>query len=100
MKLLYCHWCGDIFNLTFKDKKCSCGNASGKYLEHTPEGELDGLNAEYSPKGVAIMPFMINSNDFKIAFTEWSSSPAKQIEFPMRACSIPMECKTLKIVPR
>jgi len=35
MKLLYCSMCGDIFNLTHIDKKCSCGCVSGKYIDET-----------------------------------------------------------------
>jgi len=39
MKLLLCLDCGDIFNLTAKEKKCGCGKTSGRYI--------DDLNAEY-----------------------------------------------------
>lgn len=40
MKLIVCIKCGDIFNLTIKEKTCSCGKSSGKYI--------DDLNAEIS----------------------------------------------------
>lgn len=38
MKLLMCLSCGDIFNLSKKDKQCTCGETKGKYI--------DNLNAE------------------------------------------------------
>ena len=31
MKLLFCDRCGDIFNLDFHLKSCSCGHVKGKY---------------------------------------------------------------------
>jgi len=49
MKLLVCRKCNDIFNLSRKDKKCSCGETGGKYV--------DELNAEIfgdcQPIGIA-----------------------------------------------
>ena len=39
MKLLYCRGCGDIFQLSFNYKECSCKTTSGNYLE-------DGITAE------------------------------------------------------
>lgn len=32
MKLLYCDECGDVFNLNFELKQCSCGKVKGKYI--------------------------------------------------------------------
>jgi len=40
MKLLMCLKCGDVFNLTRNDKRCGCGETSGKYI--------DNLNADIS----------------------------------------------------
>lgn len=40
MKLLMCLKCGDIFNLSRKEKKCGCGETAGLYV--------DELNAEIS----------------------------------------------------
>lgn len=40
MKLLVCLNCSDIFNLTRKEKACSCGQTKGRYV--------DDLNAEIS----------------------------------------------------
>ena len=34
MKLLLCRECGDVFSLSRKDKKCSCGQSSGHYTDH------------------------------------------------------------------
>lgn len=56
MKLLYCPSCGDIFNLTYESKKCSCGKVYGHYLP-------DGLHAIYN-KGI---PLCINNNSLKEA---------------------------------
>jgi len=39
MNLLMCLECGDIFNLTKKEKSCGCGKTRGRYV--------DELNAEY-----------------------------------------------------
>lgn len=39
MKLLQCLSCGDIFNLTYDYKECSCKAVSGNYRE-------DGLHAD------------------------------------------------------
>jgi len=53
MKLILCDKCGDIFNLNFHLKKCSCGSSYGKYLS-------DGLNAEVG--GSSIMIGFANSS--------------------------------------
>lgn len=49
MKLLICLKCGDIFNLSKKEKSCGCGETKGVYI--------DELNAEISgncqPIGIA-----------------------------------------------
>ncbi len=39
MKLLYCEHCGDMFNLTGKMKKCSCGKTFGKYTDDINAGQ-------------------------------------------------------------
>ena len=46
MKLLFCRECEDIFNLSFREKNCSCGKTKGKYL--------DNLNATYSGPAVPL----------------------------------------------
>lgn len=46
MKLLMCLKCGDIFNLTRREKKCSCGKTKGLYINN--------LDAEYSGEAQAI----------------------------------------------
>jgi hypothetical protein len=40
MKLIYCTQCKDIVLLHARERKCYCGESSGRYL--------DELNAEYS----------------------------------------------------
>ena len=46
MKLLFCPECKDVFNLTFKNKSCSCGKTYGKYV--------DDLNAEISKDSIPL----------------------------------------------
>lgn len=33
MKLLFCNSCQSIFSLSFTEKKCDCGETSGKYID-------------------------------------------------------------------
>lgn len=33
MKLIFCSKCFDVFNLTLKEKKCSCGDSGGNYID-------------------------------------------------------------------
>lgn len=89
MKLLYCQWCGDIFNLQLHEKQCSCGKAKGKYLE-------DGLNAVWCGN-LGVMPFMLTSSDFKYVASDFFANPTIQRERAIRACGIPYECKTLSV---
>jgi hypothetical protein len=46
MKLLMCTECGDIFNLKYKTKLCSCRKTEGRYV--------DELNATYSGPAIPI----------------------------------------------
>lgn len=41
-----CRDCGDLFNLSLREKVCSCGATKGKYTDH--------INAVYSSKGTAV----------------------------------------------
>ena len=54
MKILMCLKCGDIFNLSKKEKTCGCGETKGLYV--------DELNAEISgecqPIGIANGSFL------------------------------------------
>lgn len=34
MKLLICDQCGDVFNLSFTLKQCSCGHVKGHYIDN------------------------------------------------------------------
>ena len=47
MKLILCDNCGDIFNLTFRRKECSCGKGFGNYLE-------DGITVEISKSSIPL----------------------------------------------
>ena len=33
MKLLYCTECADLFSLSAKERRCSCGRSGGRYLD-------------------------------------------------------------------
>lgn len=46
MKLLYCRECGDIFNLSFELKSCSCGKVRGLYV--------DDLRAKVNGGGISL----------------------------------------------
>lgn len=35
MKLIYCLNCGDMFNLKFHNKACSCGQCTGRYVDNS-----------------------------------------------------------------
>lgn len=43
MKLLFCDYCGDIFNLNLTLKQCSCGRVKGYYL---PDGNGAVVNGK------------------------------------------------------
>lgn len=58
MKLLYCLECGDIFNLTKKEKACGCGKTKGKYLNNS--------DAEYSGNA---QPIGIGNGSFRQAYS-------------------------------
>lgn len=46
MKLIYCYECGDLFNLGYELKRCSCGKAYGRYLNNQ--------QAEVSPDSISV----------------------------------------------
>jgi hypothetical protein len=82
MKLLYCPNCADVFNLNFKDKKCSCGQTSGHYLS-------DGLHAVY----VGGIPLGFNNRVFEESLINQPFNGAGR-DFP--AFVIPKKCDTFK----
>lgn len=41
MKLLMCRVCGDIFNLSYQLKQCSCGKVKGLYV-NSRDAEVNG----------------------------------------------------------
>lgn len=84
MKLLVCIKCNDVFNLSFKEKSCSCGQSQGKYFE-------DGLNATY--KGPC-MPLGFRNDSFHQALKEQPADGFKGKEFT--AFVIQRECPTMK----
>ena len=79
MKLIYCSKCGDVLNLSFEDKTCSCKCAGGKYL--------DILNAEYYGSAV---PLGFQNKSFVDAIVE-NIMRGSNVEFT--AFTIPRGCK-------
>ena len=70
MKLLYCPACGDVFNLVFIPKTCSCGKTQGHYKQ-------DGLHAEFSG-GV---PIGIHNGEFHKALQrQQKKNPMQKLE--------------------
>lgn len=85
MKLLVCINCGDIINLTRKEKSCSCRRTRGKYLK-------DGLHAIYSGP---CLPIGFDNGSFGTAICHQpESGEAKQFT----AFVIAKECTTFKRV--
>lgn len=80
MKLLFCTQCLDIFNLTLKEKKCSCGKSGGQYI--------DELNAVYWGKCI---PLGITNNSFIDAA---NNQPESGMGKEFTAFVIPRECDT------
>lgn len=70
MKLLYCPACNDIFNLSFIERRCSCGKTCGHYKE-------DGIKAEFSG-GV---PLAIHNAEFRAAIEAQKKADPKQQGF-------------------
>lgn len=81
MKLLYCPECHDVFSLSDKKwKMCSCGKASGRYM--------DGLNAAYSGG----IPLGFNNFSFIPAL---SGQPKQGMGRRFEAFVIPKVCPTM-----
>lgn len=80
MKLLICLECGDIFNLTFKEKTCGCGETSGKYI--------DSLNAEI--KGNC-QPIGFSNKKFKMAYQLQKYEDAAQENKPICCDGVPFD---------
>ncbi len=90
MKLLYCPECGDVFNLTTTEKRCSCGATGGHYL---PDRE----HAKYDGDGI---PIGISNNSFENALSRqmWLNRE-KEIPFEgsiFDAFFIPANCETFR----
>lgn len=81
MKLLFCIRCGDVFNLTAANKKCSCGSTQGKYLSL--------LQAEYS--GEFAIPVGFSNEDFIYSVVNQPTSGAGKV---FTAFVIPKDCST------
>ncbi|MGJ9458513.1 hypothetical protein [Oceanobacillus sp. CF4.6] len=81
MKLLLCLECGDLFNLDYSIKKCSCGKVEGKYI--------DNINAVY--KGGVAVPMGISNPSLLEAIR---NQPEKGMGEEFTAFTIPKKCPT------
>ena len=80
MKLLCCLNCGDIFNLTKREKFCSCGDSSGKYV--------DDLNAEI--KGNCV-PIGFANRKFELAYRMQMTEDKNQKGKPVCCDGVPFD---------
>lgn len=88
MKLLICLKCNDIFNLSFKAKKCRCGKTRGAYHEN-------GLDAVYTGEFAYPVGF---SNPTLIKALKNQPQSGNGVEFT--AFVIPKECPTFTKVDK
>lgn len=82
MKLLICLKCNDIFNLSFKAKKCHCGKTRGVY-------DKNGLDAVYTGEFAYPAGF---SNPSLVKALKNQPQSGNGVEF--KAFVIPKECPT------
>lgn len=85
MKLLYCTQCKDIVLLHARERKCYCGESSGRYL--------DALNAEYS--GPCLM-LGIDNGSLREAVHSHKSHPDGLRGIRFEAFIIPETAPTIK----
>ena len=83
MKLLYCPYCKDIFNLRSHEKSCTCGKTRGRYV--------DKINANYTG-GV---PFGIANSSFENALRK-QPQIGEGVDF--RGFIVPMQSDTFKLI--
>lgn len=82
MKLLLCLECNHIFNLSYREKSCSCGKIKGQYI--------DKLNAVYS--GDSAVPLGIDNYSLARAI---KYQPEEGLGERFVAFTIPKRCPTL-----
>jgi hypothetical protein len=84
MKLVLCKNCQDVIRLIDEERKCRCGNVSGRYL--------DEIHAEYS--GEYAVPIGFANSTLVHAV---HNQPESGIGETFEAFVIPKECPTFKI---
>lgn len=84
MKLIFCPFCQDIFNLKIEMKTCSCGKSFGKYV--------DDVNAEISKDSI---PLGFINTTFVKAIKEIHPNTFEGYRFI--AFIIPRNASTIKI---
>lgn len=89
MKLLFCNYCGDVFNLSMKEKTCGCGRVGGRYLD-------DRLHAEYW--GDCAYPLGFSNPEFQTALAYQPEDGYRGEEFV--AFVIPEKCDTMKKIEK
>lgn len=61
MKLLYCHSCGDIFNLAYELKTCRCGQVKGKYDSNGSTAVVNGEGTSLAMGSGSITKAVMNA---------------------------------------
>lgn len=84
MKLILCYECEDVVRLVSTMRACSCGRASGRYV--------DDLNAEIS--GTAIPLSFANRSLAEACLARPDSGLGSRFE----AFVIPRDCPTVKVL--
>lgn len=95
MKLLFCHECLDIFNLTIgKVKACECGNIKGMYLNNS-EAEFITQTPHYSLLGFSNSSLSHHLKEYE----QRSASGQSFIQgVPFESFIIPEPCPTFEKV--
>ena len=70
MKLLYCHSCGDMFNLQRELKQCSCGTTKGRYVDNT-YAEVNGKGSSLAIGNGSLQDALAQSN--VVDMKDWRS---------------------------
>jgi len=74
MKLLMCQTCGDIFNLNFKLKTCSCGEVKGKYTTNS-EAVVNGAGVSLAIGTGSLWKAILEVNAMTEDFRGYGKNP-------------------------
>jgi hypothetical protein len=81
MKLLYCHKCGDVFQLRLHvERSCECGEVTGRYIDRT--------NAVTNGKGASLA---IGNGSLHDALTLVANMSSERAFYPVMCWARPNE---------